>query len=370
MAGIVREKSIYCRTCLGKIPCVRTFTFSAARQRHGAVPTFSSTSSQELDNILATFRSKVFLPAHLSREQQSILYRKKNINLLTSEDEPATVKIANETHRLLPLDHKEEPQTRSSLNRMLELMKEGRDWVNLPAFLENLWLSKRKIKDWQMVKIVRRASDNGNQGIILECLRRMEKTGMVLADLEVARAVMWGGMKKCMQTDWTEQGLEAAEKYLNSVWNLMEDERHVKKEIQRTKNDPRMRPEIVGVMLQVQAVRRAFYGEGVERGSVQQSAEILLASWDNMEADIDELDWNDANRKLMMWVPVWHGIKMAVGLLGESPLRMKLENKMTKDLEPKIQKAREVVLAYAPQPEKRLGLSVYEALLSVESQKP
>ncbi|KAI4213111.1 MAG: hypothetical protein LQ351_004265 [Letrouitia transgressa] len=335
----------------------------------GAVPTFSSTSSEELDNILATFRSKVFLPAHLSREQQSILYRKKNINLLTSEDEPATVKIANETHRLLPLNHKEEPQTRRSLNRMLDLMKEGRDWINLPAFLENLWLSQRTIKGWQMAKIIRRACESGNQGIILECLRRMEKTGMVLADLEVARAVMWGGMKRCMQSDWAEQGLEAAERYLNSVWNLMEDERHVKKEIQRTKKDPRMRPEIVGVMLQVQAARRALYGEGAEKESVQRSAEILLASWDNIEADVDELDWNDANWKLMMWGPIWHGIKMALGFLGESPLRMKLENKMTKDLEPKIQKAREVVLACAPQPEKRLGLSVYEALLNVELQK-
>jgi len=115
------------------------------------------------------------------------------------------------------------------------------------------------------------------------------------------------------------------------------------------------------------AARAGLFGEGKdEGGKVERYTGLMLARWDNAELEVDEDDWNDANYKLLMWAPVWHGMTLAQKVLDPStPLAKDLRIKLTQDLEPLIKRASAVLSAHAPEEGKRRGLKTYEELTQV-----
>lgn len=329
----------------------------------GALPTFQPTPSPELDTLLSTFRSNVFLPSHLIKLQKDLLYRKKNHPLLTS-DEPATVRLGDEVLQLHPLSHVEdEPKTRASFAKALDLMTETGDFKNLLGFLEGLRTARRSIKGYQLEKAVRRANASGRQSIINDCLRRTESTGLSLGDLRVAREVTWGATLKAMQSEWSQEGVEKAAKYTENIWELMHDPRHHEK--MHGLEDAKRRPEVLGVLVQLCAARAKLGGD---KSAVEKYASLMLSNWENgkEELAIQEEDWNDANYKLLMWAPVWHGIQLAREVLGaQSSLGKKLGEKMSQDVEPLVKKCQEILSANRPQEGIRRGLNMYERLSQV-----
>ncbi|KAL9124552.1 MAG: hypothetical protein Q9175_008211 [Cornicularia normoerica] len=135
--------------------------------------------------------------------------------------------------------------------------------------------------------------------------------------------------------------------------------------------NPRGRPEIVGVMVLMHAVKAVKLGGGKdERGMVEKYTEVMLKKWENSRGimEIDVQDWSDANYKLMVWAPIWHGMKMARQIVGAgSPLGKRLGEKLRQDLEPLIQKSQAIVLAHAPEEGTRRGLKMYEDILQASS---
>ncbi|KAL8991899.1 MAG: hypothetical protein Q9188_007682, partial [Gyalolechia gomerana] len=319
-----------------------------------ALQTFIPTSSPELDKLLSTFRTNIFLPSHLLSLQKSLIYKSKNHALLTNPEEPATVKIGNEVHQLHPLNHlTDEPNTRKSLAEILDTM-EGRDWVNIIPFLEGVKQSGRKVKGWQMEKIVRRMAKAGRQGIVMEMLRRVEGTGVKLGEIG---------------SGWSEEGVKEAERLMEGWWGMLSEERQVDKAVKKSSGDPKLSPEIVGLVMWIRAVRSVLFMEKKdEEEKVKRAAEMVMAVWKHADLRINEEDWNDANHKLMMWAPVWYGMKMAQQVLGENtPLGRDLERIITTDLEPTLSKAREVVSQYAGDGAKRRGLNMYDELSKIPS---
>ena len=301
--------------------------------------------------------------------QQDLLYKKKNHSLLTS-DEPATVRLGDEVLQLHPLDHKrDEPKTRPSIARIVQLMGETGDWKNLPGFLEGLKTARRSVKGFQMEKMVRRAGECGRLGIINDCLRRVEGTRLGLWDLRVAREVMWAAVGKCALSEWSQEGVERSTKFAENVWELMADPRHA--ENMTAETDPKRRPEILGVMILLQAARIVFFGEGKgDVASVERYVQLMLKFWNKSELEFEADDWNDTNYKMLMWAPVWRGMTMARTLLGPtSPLGKQLGTKISKELEPFMERSRAIVSANQPQPEggRRRGLKMYEELVQVSS---
>lgn len=240
-------------------------------------------------------------------------------------------------------------------------MGECGDWRNLPSWLEGLKVARRRVKGWQVEKMVRRANEKGMMGVVMDCVRRVEKTGVVLGNVRVAREVAWGAVLKAVQSGWSEQGVESGVKYVENVWEMLCDGRH------KGVEDPKKRPEVVGVLMQMYAAKALLIQGGRdEGGTVEKWAGLMLRLWENAELTVDETDWSDANYKLLMWSPVWHGIKMARQVLGsESPLSKRLEIRLTQDLEPLLQKTQAILDAHAPQEGKRRGLKMYESLSQV-----
>ncbi|KAL6722326.1 hypothetical protein ACLMJK_001433 [Lecanora helva] len=330
----------------------------------GPLPTFHETPSSDLNSLLATFRSNIFLPSHLIHLQKTLLYRTKNHPLLTA-DEPATVKLGNEVHQLHPLDRtKDEPATRASIARVTQLMGETRDWRNLPEWLEGLRIAGRKVRGMQLEKMVRRAGEGGRGGVVMDCLRRVEGTGMGLWDLRVAREVFWCAVGRCVQGGWGKEEVERAGRWVEGVWELCADPRHTEK--MTRESDPKRRAEVVGVMVLVHAARVVLHGEKEAADAVGKYAEMMLGLWDSKEVGFEEGDWNDANYKMLMWAPVWRGMALARNVVGEtSPLGKQLGIKLSEELEPLMQSGQAVLSAHPPAEGRRRGLKMCEDLSQV-----
>ncbi|KAL9130255.1 MAG: hypothetical protein Q9217_001505 [Psora testacea] len=350
-----------CRPCLLRLLHTqsRAFTTSPARRKHGPVPSFHPTPSAELDTLLSTFRSNIFLPAHLIHPQHTLLYKRKNHTLLTS-DEPATVKLGGEVHQLHPLDHqKDEPKTRSSFAKAMALMAETGDWRNLPPFLEGLKTARRAIKGWQFEKAVRLANESGKQGVVMECLRRVEETGMGLWDLGVAREAMWGAVWKVIQGNGSEEAVGRARRHAESVWELMWDAKHT--ENMGGETDVRRRPEVLGVLVLMHAMAK-------DKEAAEKYAALMFKSWGNASLELQDGDWNDANHKLLMWAPVLAGMDTGNKLFGKgNPIGKTIVEKRKREVKPFVDRCLNVLGNDAMQGGKRRGVKLYEELTKLSS---
>lgn len=281
------------------------------------------------------------------------------------------MRLGDEVLQLHPLDkRRDEPPTRSSFARVVQLMGESGDWGNMAGFLEGLKVARRKLAGWQVEKMVRRANEGGKMGVVHDILRRVEKTGVGLWDVKVCREVMRGAIWKGVQSGWSEEGIERGVKYAENIWELMWDPRHVEEQ-EKAGMDPKARPEIVGVMVLMHAIKAVKLGGGKdERGLVEKYAEVMLKRWENSRGEmlVDEQDWSDANYKLLTWAPVWHGMRMARQVVGAgTPLGERIGEKLSQDLEPLMQISQAVLLAHAPEEGTRRGLKMYEDILQVSS---
>lgn len=267
---------------------------------------------------------------------------------------------------MVPLDHLlDEPKTDLSVSRVLDLMGEAGDdaWQNLPEFLMGLKSAKRKLKDFHMEKIVRRACLAKKEGLMKQCCMRVEDTGVGLWDIGIVRELMWAALRRAYDGRWEKDALRRGLKFAEDVWLLLQDPRHQTPDGKRLV-DPMRRPEVVGVLLQLQAANTAALGGGREETEkLQKYVKILLAVWDHTEFGRPK-DWNDANLKLMMWTPLWLGMKTARQVLGNgTEMGEKLRMNLVHDVEPVLQRARDLILTNPPQEGKtRRGAKLYEAL--------
>ena len=258
---------------------------------------------------------------------------------------------------------KDEPATRPAIKKVVDLMTETKDWRNLPGFLEGLMTARRSVKGFQLEKMVRKVNECEKQGVVLECLKRVEDTGMGLWELRIAREVMWGATARAMQADWSEVGVEKSVKYAESIWEMMLDPRH--REKMHGDQDAKKRPEVIGVLVQMHAARGLVENIGDDVGSVEKYVKMMLQVWENTETTFEEGDWDDANFKLTMWAPVWHGMTMAQKVLGaKTPIGKELGSKL-KELESLIGRAQPLVRDNSTEEGPRRGLKLYESLSQV-----
>ena len=264
---------------------------------------------------------------------------------------------------LYPLDHlRDEPNTRKSFAKLLDLLRERKDWELLPDFLRELKASGRRLRAPLVAKMVRKAAGQGHMGLMMEVFRRVESTGLKLGDLEVTREVMQGAIQRAVRGDWGEQELDKALKHAELTLLSLEDPKHA---AGKGQENPLDRPEVIGVAMALAATKAAKYlGAKDEGGKVERYASRYLKSMEGKEISVDATSWRDGNDKLTMWVPSWQGIQMALKVLGKDSQSAKgLSEVLARDLEPLIGMARSVVEAHpAPEEGRRRGIAMYEDL--------
>lgn len=250
----------------------------------------------------------------------------------------------------------------------MDLLKEKKDYDILPGLLEGYKKSGRVLRKGMAEKLIRRAAEAGRGGVVMECLRRVEKTGVRLDDVAIAREAMWVAVRQAVQSEWSETGLEKALKFAEGVLDLLEDTRHMPPKHVSPSDDPLFKPEIAGVALDLSAALATKYPSSMPSHTKKlgQYVKRMSTLWPNADLHIDPENWNDANYKLLMWLPVWHGLKMANRLPEKSPAVRQLTGVPLQQVGQTVEKARDVVLAHGKEKGEgegmRRGLKLYAEL--------
>lgn len=180
------------------------------------------------------------------------------------------------------------PNRTKLLNQALELMakegESGKGWVNLPSLLagvEGARIAGRGRKGERearrMGKVVRMAGNVGRLGVVVQCLREVERTGMSLRDAEVLDEVLWQLHAHAQRGEWSEEAVGRARKWAEQVAGLLERQEHGGGSYVRGR-DVRMQPKVIGVFLELAAVNAYKYQGGKDvDGKVKAYTERLLA---------------------------------------------------------------------------------------------
>jgi hypothetical protein len=331
----------------------------------GAVPAFNDTSNPELQDLLTSFRKTVFLPAHLSRSHQDLIYGTKHKKSL--EDEPVNVEIAGEQFRLEHIDRVNDlPATISGLYEAVSLMQDKKDWDSLPVLLEGLQNANRKLKDQNKVfeKLVRIAGTAGRQDVILECIRRVSKTGFELKDITVVREIMWWTQYQALSKDWSAKKTSKALGMAEQISDLLENEKHSGGKLQG-QLDPRSRPEVIGVLLELAAVQASISGDKQDVEKVNSYAKRLLVTMGKEFSIRDgfsstEPEKHSANKALRFASPILYGVRKASEVLEPGSEVVQLLNKQIAPLAELAAVDRELVAREFK--DQSLGLWCYEKL--------
>lgn len=262
-----------------RVPSRRTLSSTTTQRAKGGLPNFVPTSQPELDDILLSLRDKHLVPAALSRSERNLIFKPKNKQLL--EDNPQVVTIGGEDIQLQWIDRTHDIIShRDLVPDAVNLMGKGekRDWNNLPALLVGLHKAKLTPDDRMMGKIIRLATNSGRYGTILQCLHQAPNTGMTMQKEEVLAGVIYGLHHLAQHDGWSEASTSKAIRDANEVAMMLEDEDHGTGKFIRD-NDPRRRPEVIGVFLELAAVYAwKFQGGKDVDGKVAAYAERLLSN--------------------------------------------------------------------------------------------
>jgi hypothetical protein len=247
-----------------------------------------------------------------------LIYKPKYEKLLATE--PVTAEIGGEKFTLQHTNaRKDVPSMKKALRQIFSLMKEKKDWDNLPNLLQGLKHVgfQTPTVEWKKM-FVRKAAKAGRQEVVLECLRRAEDTGMSLKEPEFVTTVMLSMHKKAVDSDWHEHQTAKALSWAQMVVSLMEDPKHAGSRTLDGENDPRLQPDVIGVLLALAAVRAVKHLESRDVDEkVAEYAARLLGTPLKFQKPAEQTEYG-LNRWLSAHVPVLHGMYEALKVLDPS----------------------------------------------------
>ncbi|PYI06119.1 hypothetical protein BO78DRAFT_344299 [Aspergillus sclerotiicarbonarius CBS 121057] len=291
-----------------------------------AVPTFTPTSSPELDQTLNRFREELFIPFGLGQQQRRLMFRQKYADRL--EQEPVTANLGEEEFLLRPMD----PQSRPTKNEAIEaisLMKNTTDWNNLVSLLAGLRMSNRLIKASRMEWIVRKAAEANALGVVLECAKQVERTGLRLNEVGFVQRLFFELHRKAQAAEFEGPEVAKALSIATQLVGLMERPGHVQHDVVK---DPKRRPFVIGTLLELSAARAlSEFGGKDQDGNVRLYSQRLLGSWSLGNFNSETTEWVAVDKMLQENIPIYNGMKLALqvhGIVNERAVAPGLKNRL------------------------------------------
>lgn len=328
----------------------------------GRVPSFSPTSSPELDALLLKFRKNVFLPPQLSSYEKKLVYHREYAKALKAE--PVRVDIGGEEFILEHINSLTDVPARiKGYRQFLSLMNEKKDWDNLAQFLEGLHDSKRILPCSLYCQTIRRAGLVGRLDAIIESVARVRTTGFKLNNEEVVTQLMYWILYKAQVSRFDEKETKQALAWAEKVAYLLEDIEHARSS---GGNDVRALPELIGILLQLAAINAVKYTGGKDLdgkvatyatrllgGPYDLSTGLLNTTYEavrvyNMSDATDSEAVNFDKKPRRLWriersttqakncyltvaAPVLHGMKIAQKVLGpEAKISLELQDNISR----------------------------------------
>ncbi|KAE8374238.1 hypothetical protein BDV26DRAFT_296169 [Aspergillus bertholletiae] len=294
---------------------IGTLTQKRCYSSKNAIPTFSPTSSAELDQALNRFREELFIPFGLGTQQRRLMFRQKYADRL--EEEPVSVSVGEDEEPFLlrPMDPQSRP-TKKEIVDVISLMQTTKDWQNLVPFLSGLRMSHRLIKSDRWQWLVRRAGQADAIGIILEAAKQSERTGLRLNDLDIVQRIFFELHCKAQRGEFKDPEVSKAFTLAKQFVSLMEAPEHIEHNVER---DPKRKPFVIGTLLELSAARAINeLGGNDEGGLVRSYAQRLLGSWSLGNFNRDTKNWHSVDHVLQEIVPIYNGMKLALKVNGIS----------------------------------------------------
>lgn len=203
----------------------------------------------------------------------------------------------------------------------MRLMREKTDWEAIPNLLQGMKPVKRhmKISDRNWDKLVggtiTKLGNVGRQDVLLECLRRGSETGITMSSRDASNEVFLCFQRKAVENDFNITDTKKALSWVEQAVVLMENPEHAGSTSLAGEDDPRISPEIIGILLELAAVRVSKHLEGKDsENKVAGYTEKLL----NTPVAFKPMPDTENGYKLHPWmwtyVPILHGMNVAQSL--------------------------------------------------------
>ncbi|TKA78137.1 hypothetical protein B0A55_02730 [Friedmanniomyces simplex] len=185
-----------------------------------------------------------------------------------------------------------------------------------------------------MGRVVRKASNAGRLGSIIQCLQQVEHTGLTLKDDVVLSNVVWALHDLAQRDAWSAEATEKATKWANVVSMLLETGEHGGGKTTRV-GDARRRPEVIGLFLELAAVQAYKHQGGKDvDGKVKMYTERLLACiGDQAQPPSHAPATSGPQVEMLNGVPIYHGLLLAEKVLGPDLPRPAQARRIREDYE-------------------------------------
>jgi hypothetical protein len=244
-------------------------------------------------------------------------------------------------------------------------MKDKKDWANLPNLLEGLNVAGTNTNAVHIkCLVVTQCRVAGRQEVLLECLRRVKGTGMQLKEPRFVVRVMLAIQHRAFSTDFHEHETAKALKWAEMVVALMENPKHAGSRVLAGENDPRLQPEVIGILLELAAVRAVKHLESRDvDGKVAEYGARLVGTRLEFKTPANETEY-ELNPWLSAHTQVLHGIYEALKVLESSSAVAEGLQKKGEVLDAMVSTYYEKLASIASKKQKQLfGLQMYEKLL-------
>ena len=249
------------------------------------MPSFTPSSTPELDALFYDFRDKVFIPDSLSPTHRHLLYSREKDTVLTNEP-GVTVTIAeDEEIKLLPQEYQERPNKRKSYSKIRTLLTDNEDnvaWQNLFPFMHGLTKSTAWAPHVFCEQVIKLGVRQGKSQHIVKLFDQPSKTGFSLRRPALARALMYAYHERAEAVNFKGDEFDRIVGETNHIASLMEHADHCGAVTDTTdttdpKYDSRRSLLTIGLLLELTAAKSINTGAKDPDGQVSDYLAKALA---------------------------------------------------------------------------------------------
>jgi hypothetical protein len=259
---------------------------------------FGATSNDDLETTLKEIQEKITLPAHLPREQRSILRDRKKKNYI--EQNPVVIEIEGLVHKYTSLVlAKDMPNSKHIFKQAIKNMHTREDWANLETLLSGFKKAGIALKPKHYGFASRRAIASEQLYSLIECARHVQDTGYLLSANGESGFVVLLALAHRATTENHAQTI----KWLENVQDILERSPH--KELSNI-NDLRSSKLASGLMLsaRIADVQASESPSEAQMNNLSDEVERARALWtraldaqnESLQLEIDELGLNSLRR--------------------------------------------------------------------------
>ncbi|KIX94071.1 uncharacterized protein Z520_10097 [Fonsecaea multimorphosa CBS 102226] len=293
-------------------------SFSTTRSRSKVIPSFNQTSNPEFDDLLLTWRQKVFMPAALENHHRDLIYKASRHGTLTKEPGVTVTMDDDEKIQLEPIHFYDKPNVHKSILKLVKFLGRNHndtDWDNLPPFLHGSVMAKIKLPSRFYQQITRKACEVGKERIILRCAEKPSETGVKLSREGVARELMLGFHNRAALANFQGGELEAASRRAEYVARMLEDEEHGGGKLTIGEVDARKDPVVLAVLLELAAAKAVYAhgGQDLEGKVANYATKLLHLGRQSLHSHLErQKEVERTNLALAELLPVQNAMKWAL----------------------------------------------------------